>query len=83
MELLELLSGHIQWSFIYYPKVTTGLFMLRSRFPANYKQGHVTVSPCLPGLLCQSQIPRACRAGAGREDIQKCSENRRKEIEEL
>lgn len=75
-----MLSGHIHWSFIYYIKVNIGLFILRTRFPANYKKGHVTVSSCLPELICQSQIPGACGAGAERRDIQKGSENGRKEI---
>lgn len=78
-----MLSGHIHWSFIYYIKVNIGLFILRTRFPANYKKGHVTVSSCLPELICQSQIPGACGAGAERRDIQKDSENGRKGITEL
>ena len=78
-----MLSGHIHWSFIYYIEVNIGLFILRPRFPANYKKGHVTVSSCLPELICQNQIPGACGAGAERRDIQKDSQNGRKEITEL
>lgn len=48
MHLLDMLSGHIHWSFIYYIKVNIGLFILQTRFPENYKKGHVTVSSCLP-----------------------------------
>lgn len=59
MHLLDMISGHIHWSFIYYIKVNIGLFILQTRFPENYKKGHVTVSSCLPELICQSQIPGA------------------------
>lgn len=78
-----MLSGHIHWSFIYYIKVNIGLFILWTRFPANYKKGHVTVSSRLPELICQSQIPGAYRAGAERRDIEKDSQSGRKEITEL
>jgi len=78
-----MLSGHIHWSFIYYIKVNIGLFILRTRFPANYTKGHVTVSSCLPELICQSQISGACRAGAEGRDIQKDSENGGKETADL
>lgn len=83
MQLLDMLSGHIHWSFIYCIKVNIGLFILWTRFPANYKKGHVTVSSCLPELICQHQIPGACRAGVERREIQMDAENRRKERKEL
>lgn len=78
-----MLSGHIHWSFIYYIKVNIGLFILQTRFPANYKKGHITVSSRFPELICQSQIPGVCGAGAEGRDSQKDTENWRKEITQL
>lgn len=77
-----MLSGHTRWGFIYYIKVNIGLFILRMRFPANYKKGHITVSSRLLQLICQSQIPRAWKAGAEGRDSPKDTENWRKEITE-